>query len=129
MTRDKHDGFGPVRRKTFLNKLRNTSNVRAACEAAHISRQAAYNAKNNEPDFALLWEEALEDAVELLEAKAWNNAMKKDSETSLWNLLKAHRPQKYRDTSRQEIGGEMTLRVIYDNGHSTTDDNDTSKNA
>lgn len=96
-TSTRHDAFGPRKRQLFLDKLRNTCNVRASCQAANIDRKTAYNHKESDPEFAAQWEQAEQEAVDLLEAKAWNNAMQKDSETSLWNLLKAHRPQKYKD--------------------------------
>lgn len=89
--------------KAFLAKLRNTSNVRASCEDAGIGRTEVYDHRKNDPVFAALWDAALEEAIDLLEAKAWTNAMKKDSETSLWNLLKAHRPDKYREQMRVNI--------------------------
>lgn len=115
VTRQRRDGFSAAKRRIFLDKLRNTCNVRAACQAANISRETVYTHKQDDPEFAAQWEQAEQEAVDLLEAKAWNNAMQKDSETSLWNLLKAHRPQKYREVVRQQHegpdGGPIAVQV------------------
>lgn len=91
-------------RPAFLAALRNSGNVRASCQAAKISREAAYSARANAPEFAAEWDSALEDAIDVLEATARQRAQA-SSDTLLIFLLKAHRPEKYRETTRQEISG------------------------
>lgn len=86
-------------RPIFLRTLRNSGNVRAACTAAGVTRQAAYAARTNSAEFAAAWDEALEDAIDGLEAVATDRA-RKSSDTLLIFLLKAHRPEKYRETIR-----------------------------
>lgn len=112
-----HQPFGTRKRKVFIAELRNTANVRASCRAADIQYSTAYDAKAADPVFAQEWHDAIEEAVDLLEQKAWSNALDRDSETSLWNLLKAHRPEKYKETTRHEItgpGGErLCIEVKY----------------
>lgn len=83
----------------FLSALRNTANVRAACDAAKISRETAYDNRNTNPDFAARWDTAIQDACDSLEAVAWLRA-RKTSDTLMIFLLKAHRPEKYRETTR-----------------------------
>lgn len=87
-------------RPIFLRVLRNSGNVRAACTAAGITRQAAYKAREGSTEFAEAWADAVEDAVDGLEAVAIERA-RRSSDTLLIFLLKAHRPAKYRETSRQ----------------------------
>jgi predicted MPP superfamily phosphohydrolase len=88
----KADEWRPI----FLKVLRNTANVRAACEKAGVTRQAAYKSRNASEEFRAQWDEAIEDAVDVLEAVAQDRA-RKTSDTLLIFLLKAHRPDKYRE--------------------------------
>jgi hypothetical protein len=106
-------------RPPFLAALRNSGNVRAACKAAGISRAAAYSHRENSREFRQQWDEAIEDACDILEAEAWQRG-RKSSDTLLIFLLKAHRPEKYREVIKQEHGGAMTIKVVYG-----TDDNAT----
>jgi hypothetical protein len=83
-------------RPAFLTALERTGNVAASCHASGTSRQNAYKAKRTDRAFALAWEDALEIAVELLEAEARRRAMSV-SDTLLIFLLKAHKPGMYRE--------------------------------
>jgi hypothetical protein len=96
LTPKKADEWRPV----FLNTLRNTGNVRASCQAAGITRQVAYAHRSSAKEFAAQWDEALQDAIDGLEAVAINRA-RTSSDTLLIFLLKAHRPEKYRETINQ----------------------------
>jgi hypothetical protein len=91
-------------RPKFLASLRNSGNVRAACLAAGIDRRTAYRNRDNSTEFAAQWDEALQDAIDALEAVAINRA-RTSSDTLLIFLLKAHRPEKYRETVRNEHSG------------------------
>lgn len=86
-------------RPAFIETLRNTANVRYACQKAGIDRKTAYKHRDSAPEFAAQWEEALEDAIDTLEAVAQDRA-RKNSDTLLIFLLKAHRPDKYRENTR-----------------------------
>jgi len=83
----------------FLSTLRNTANVRAACEKAHITRRTAYRNRDENAAFRDAWDEAIEDACDSLEAVARVRAQR-SSDTLLIFLLKAHRPGVYRETTR-----------------------------
>lgn len=91
-------------RPVFVEALRNSANVRAACKAAGVSREAAYKSRRRSSAFAKAWNEALEDAVDMLEAIAIDRA-RKQSDLLLIFLLKAHRPAKYRETIRTQHTG------------------------
>jgi len=81
---------------SFIAALKNSGNVRAACHAAKVDRKTSYNHKAAFPDFEEQWETAMEDAVDSLEAVAVTRA-RSSSDTLLIFLLKAHRPEKYRE--------------------------------
>lgn len=83
-------------RPLFLASLREDGCVRYACTAAKISRVTAYEHKETDPEFAGQWEISLQEAIESLEREAARRA-KKSSDVLLIFLLKAHRPEKYRD--------------------------------
>lgn len=99
-------------RKPFLETLRNTSNVRAACQAAKVTRSNAYKFYHADPKFAAQWDEALESACDILEARAWERS--KTSDQLLMFLLRAHRPNKYAERLKQEITGANGAGVVID---------------
>jgi hypothetical protein len=81
-------------KERFLRKLAERANVSEAARLAGINRQYAYHARDQDPEFAAGWDEAVEEAVDKLEAAAWARA-KKQSDALMTLLLKAHRPEKY----------------------------------
>ena len=98
----------------FLDTLRGTGNVRLSASNADVARQVAYRARDSSPKFRADWDEALEEARELLEAEARRRAamgveepvfykgqvvghIRKYSDNLLMFLLKAHWPEKFRE--------------------------------
>jgi len=81
----------------FLEKLRNSGNIRLSCHAAGIPRQTAYNWRNKYATFRDEWDEAMEDACDILEAEAWKRSVDGQSDRLLMFLLMAHRPDKYKE--------------------------------
>jgi N-methylhydantoinase A/oxoprolinase/acetone carboxylase beta subunit len=111
-------------RERFIAALRNSGNVRASCQAAGVDRSTAYRAYSASPEFAERWNEALEEAIDTLEAAAWSRArdgvvrhepimyqgqkvaekvVTEYSDSLMTLLLKAHRPEKYRERFDVEI--------------------------
>lgn len=82
----------------FLQALQDTGTVVQACQAAGISRSAAYRARQEDEDFALRWHDVDETFVEILERTAYTRAIN-GSDRLLEFLLKAKRPAVYRETS------------------------------
>jgi hypothetical protein len=129
---DSTDERAPTWEKAFLSKLCKEGNVSAACRAAKIDRGTAYHRKNNNEAFAVRWQEALDEAADLLEAEAWRRAFKgveepvfqqkeqvgtirKYSDTLMVLLLKAHKPERFRErTDVTSAGGPITLNVVYE---------------
>lgn len=112
----------------FLKELGETGNVTLACRAANVGRNAAYECKAREKSFASAWDQALETAVELMEAEMHRRAFKgtekpqfyegeevgvirEYSDTLAIFLAKAHRPEKYRDrfTVKDETPGRSAV--------------------
>ena len=99
---DKAAGARPDRRRRpdwaprFLEAIRSSGNVRLAARAAGIDRSTPYQRARRDPVFAAAWAEATEDAIDLLEAEARRRALA-SSDQLLMFLLRAHRPEKYRD--------------------------------
>ena len=98
----------------FLDTLRGTGNVRLAANNAGVARQVVYRARDSSATFRADWDEALEEARELLEAEARRRAaigvdepvfyqgqvvghIRKYSDNLLMFLLKAHWPEKFRE--------------------------------
>jgi hypothetical protein len=52
------DGWTSARRMKFLECLAATPNVRRACAAVGLSREAAYRLRRRDPVFALAWADA-----------------------------------------------------------------------
>ena len=94
----------------FLDRLRNSGNIRASCDAADVPRRTVYRWRDRFVTFREEWEEALEDACDVLELEAWRRAMKENSDRLLMFLLKAHRPDRFKD--RHDISGTMAHEVI-----------------
>lgn len=109
-------------RKVFIASLSQNGNVTDACEAAGIERSTAYRARNNDEKFAALWDETVEIAIDRLESEAWRRAAHgtnkpvwykgtlvgtelEYSDQLMVTLLKAHRPEKY----KERVGVEYSM--------------------
>ncbi len=98
----------------FFEKLAATCNVFASSKHAGIERQTAYDARKSDKEFARRWEIAIDEGVDVLEEEARRRALEgtrepiyqggflvghkqRYSDTLTIFLLKAHRPEKFRD--------------------------------
>ena len=121
-------------RDDFIASLAGDLNVRRACIAADISRSGAYKRRETDEEFRLAWEEAEENACDLLEGVYWQRAIEQ-SDRALEFLLKANRREKYGERSQVELtgknGGPMQVTMTpeellalwtTDDGRPTTDD-------
>lgn len=116
-------------RAAFLAELQLRGNVSDAAAAAGIGRTTAYQWRDEDAAFAAAWAEALETAIDTMEHEAHRRAVEgvekpivgrvgKDqdgvityvreySDSLMTLLLKAHRPEKYRERSQIEHTGEI----------------------
>ena len=93
LTRPGYPGGGDWR-PAFLAMLRNSANIRLSCAEAGISRTIAYQHRDADAQFARDWDDALEDACDLVEAKARQLALE-GSERMIELILRAHRRRVY----------------------------------
>ena len=127
-------------REVFVTTLAGGQSITKACEAARISRSTAYVWRDADDAFKALWDEALEAGIDLLEDEARRRAVegverpvvamgkiarnddgsvlkiREYSDTLLALLLKAKRPDQYRervDVNAKHSGG-VTLNVTPD---------------
>ncbi len=91
----------------FLEILQQTGNVTRATEKAGLDRSLVYRRRNLNPRFREKWQNAMEQALDYLEAYLWDKAMGKeiteaqdgglvDEKIAIF-LLKAHRPEIFGD--------------------------------
>lgn len=110
-------------RAAFLLALSKTGNVSDACRASKKSRSWAYEQREADESFKRAWDEAMDQAVDALEAEARRRAVqgvdkpvfykgkrvrtrvREYSDVLLIFLLKAARPDKYRENYRHEHAG------------------------
>ena len=93
----------------FLEALQQGHTVASACRVAGVGRTTAYEARRRDEQFALAWQDLEEGAVEVLEAEAYRRAMA-GSDKLMEFLLKARRPQVYRERVDLRHGGEADAR-------------------
>jgi hypothetical protein len=120
----------------FLKALTRTANVTVAAESCKISRTCLYEHREVDLDFAKAWDAAMNIAVDRLEFRAHQRAfdgtdkplvykgeitrdangdpvtIKEYSDTLTIFLLKAHRPEKYRDNTNVNVSGTLTLEAL-----------------
>jgi hypothetical protein len=107
----------------FIASLRRLGNVSRACKAAGVGRMTAYDHRDSDPPFAAQWRDALEESADWLEREAWRRAVKgverpvyqqcrkvgtvrEYSDTLLVQLLKANRPEKFRENIAHQHTGK-----------------------
>lgn len=95
-------------RPAFVEAIATEGTIKQACAVAGISRQHAYRERQANEDFALAWHDAEEDLVDGLERKAVEVAMNGDTRM-LEFLLKARRPETYRENMKVEHSGNITF--------------------
>lgn len=98
----------------FINELRRGASVSSAANFIAVSRTTVYEHREQNDEFKAEWEDAIEEGTDLLEdearrraAEGWDEpvfykgeqqgTVRKYSDTLLIVLLKARRPEKYRE--------------------------------
>ncbi len=83
-------------KKAFLETFAECGIVTAAAKVVGIRRDTVYSWRKDDPSFADAMDAAGDEATEALEGEARRRAME-SSDTLLIFMLKANRPEKYRD--------------------------------
>lgn len=112
----------PKKEAAFLDGLRDGLSVTASCIDAGISRRTAYEWRDADDEFRKRWDEAVEEGTDRLEDEAQRRArdgvtepvfykgdivghVQRHSDTLMIFLLKARRPDKYKDRVANEHTG------------------------
>jgi|TARA_B100000959_G_scaffold174552_1_gene182785 hypothetical protein len=121
------------RKTLFLESLTKTANVSLSAKAVKVSRQYMYKYKHRpeNEEFAEAWDNAIEIGIDSLEEEARRRAylgvdepvfyqgrecgvIRRYSDTLLIFLLKANRPEKYKDRRDITTGDQPITVVIND---------------
>lgn len=119
-------------RRAFLAELGQRGNVSAAAVAGKLSRVWFYEERHRDANFAAAWDTALDTAIDAMELEARRRAVEgvekpivgrvdKDrdgvittvreySDSLMALLLKAHRPEKYRERTDVHHSGELGIK-------------------
>lgn len=106
--RDKRDR----QKKGCIEALILKGTVYHAAKAAGVSRQTVYRWREEDPEFAQLWEEAIENDVDEVESTIYHQAVGGNTLAAIF-YLKAHRPI-YRDRLNidiEQLRGEIEERM------------------
>lgn len=98
-----------VRGERLLGKLRLGYSIAAACKAEGIARSTYYEWIKEEP-FKSLVLDALEDGTDKIEDVARSRALEGDH-AMITLILRARRPDKYRERADLNLSGDLTQRV------------------
>lgn len=118
----------PKKAEAFLAALSDGRSVTSACQVALISKPAAYAWRKEDKDFAAAWDDAVETGTDLLEDEARRRAqdgvekpvyqggecvghVREYSDTLMIFLLKARRPEKYRERHDVNHGGTVGVEI------------------
>ncbi len=113
----------------FVKELEQTACISRACDASGIHRSTAYHARKNDKAFREAWTEALEVGCDALEYEARRRAVegidepvfyqgkvcghiKRFSDNLLVVLLRAHRPEKFRERMSVYTGPELDAETL-----------------
>lgn len=94
----------------FIAELRARGTVYHAALAAGIGRRTAYRWREEDDQFAEEWGDATEDTTEVLEDSMYQRAIKGDTIAGIF-LLKARRPDVYREKQAQQSGPVVMLKA------------------
>jgi hypothetical protein len=95
----------------FLELYKASGNVTLSARGCGINRNSVYYRRDQHPQFAEIMDAAHIEAVEGLEATAWQRA-KTQSDTLLIFLLKALKPEMYRENIKITIEGGVSVETI-----------------
>lgn len=115
------------KRDAFLTELAKTANVSEAAARADMSRSAVYAWRREDAEFAAEWDDAVDQAADRMEREALRRAVegvdepvyyqgeevgavRKYSDTLLIFLLKAARPEKYRERQDVKLQGDIAVK-------------------
>lgn len=117
------------KKSVFLLALCRGTSISLACTKALLPRRTVYDWRDADEKFRVAWDEAIEAGTERLEDEAYRRAhdgvkkpifhkgkrvafVQEYSDTLLMFLMKGRKPDKYRDNSKVEVSGTLTLEQL-----------------
>lgn len=88
-------------RARFCARLAETANVTASCEAGGFPRKTAYSMREYDPEFRAAWDNALEQAIDTLEAECRRRAVEGVEEPVFQGGVEVGRIRRYSDKLAQ----------------------------
>lgn len=107
----------------FLDLYKATGNVTLSAHGAGTARTNVYARRRDNAEFAERMDDAHQEAIERLEAEAWARA-RKTSDTLLIFLLKALKPDMYRENIKITLEYGLTADTINKLAHAIDDAGD-----
>ena len=121
------------KKERFLAGLMETCSITRSAKAANITRMLAYDWRDADPEFRLAWEKALEKGSDVLEDEATRRAHqgvqrtiyyqgvkigveREYSDTLMCLLLKAHKPDRFKDRQDLNINGKLDIAAAIQTG-------------
>lgn len=113
-----------IAQERFLEVFRECGVIRPALEAAEVSRASLSSWLEHDAEFAVLYHEAEQDAADFLEMVALKRACggRAPSDRLLITLLRARRPEKFRESFRLEAADGLSVTYTNDWRPQTTDE-------
>ncbi len=120
-------------REAFLGALSAGSSIAAACRSSDLGRTTVYGWRTSDEAFATAWDEALDAGTDRLEDEAFRRAhdgvaepvisggrqvidadgmplvVRRYSDSLLVTLLKARRPERYKDRVASEVKASISM--------------------
>lgn len=123
-------------RALFLAELARRGVVSGACKAANIARRTSYEWRDADAQFAADWQAALDVAIDAAEAEAYRRGVegwdepvfgrvgkdqdgevgtiRRHSDAMLNTILKANRPEKFRERTDVQHSGAIEIQFVND---------------
>lgn len=101
-------------KKRFLRALARMPNISLAARSAGMSRSAAYAYRSKDEKFASAWDEAVEEALDRIEANVFEDALGdgRNALVSRLFLLKSWRRDRYAERLDSNPGGNTNAKVV-----------------
>lgn len=101
----------PEKRQAVLDALRLHPSITRACKSARISRNAFYEWRNDDPDFATEIEASREKGIDALEDSLFRDAIEGHNTTAAIFMLKSWRRERYGDRQHVDLNttGSISL--------------------
>ena len=120
--------FDAKRQKNFLNVLRDCVNITSACRQIQVSPQTILRRRKSDVKFARDFDQCMDEAIDMMEGEARRRAVDgykepvfrngkqigeitRYSDSLLMFLMKANRPEKYRDSVRPSTYGDLNIEI------------------